>query len=570
MLLTRPSFRPLFFSCLLVALLVVPSGLAFGAPAQETPPPASGPPAGSAGAPGAQPPPAQGEPPPGRQIQLAEIPSPNMEGLEPRVVEELTRSRDLVLAMLQSEDGRIDPQALGLAYGELGLLYHAHDLFEEAAACYENARTLLGNAPKWHYALGVLREQQGDLEAARAALRQALAIDSADVPALYHLAGVELLASNTDEARRLSDRLLELAPNLPASRALAGEVAYAEGRHEDAIRFLEEVVGAMPEANRLHYPLGMSYRQTGNLDKAREHLAMRGTVGVTVPDPFTQALEQRRVGEKVHLLMGQTAFRAGRYQEAEELFRKAVEEEPENATGRVNLASALGAQGKRAEAIQELRRALALDAESTTARFNLASLLMQEGALPEAEARFREVLRATPEDTAAMIFLAKILQATQRPEDALELYGRALAVDPFQVDASLARSQLLTSYGRFDEALATLREAYQLSPTDGELVGALARFLAAVPVGNLRNGEAAVALAGQLYQAAPSALHSETLAMALAEAGRCEEAVSFQEQAIRLVAEGDPTRVPARMAQHLQLYRTERPCRIPATTPEGS
>ena len=169
-----------------------------------------------------------------------------------------------------------------------------------------------------------------------------------------------------------------------------------------------------------------------------------------------------------------------------------------------------------------------------------------------------------------MVLLARLLQATERPLEALELYNRAVTVDPFQVGASLARAQLLMGYGRYEEALASLKEAYGLSPTHGELAGTLARFLAAVPREDLRDGEAAVALAGKLYQAAPTALHSETLAMALAEAGRCEEAVGFQEQAIRLVAEGDPAKVPPRMAQYLQHYRTARPCRIPAMPEEGS
>ena len=55
--------------------------------------------------------------------------------------------------------------------------------------------------------------------------------------------------------------------------------------------------------------------------------------------------------------IGKTYFSQGKYPEAEQAFRKAVEQKPDNAEAWKGLGTALGAQGKNVEAEQAFRKA---------------------------------------------------------------------------------------------------------------------------------------------------------------------------------------------------------------------
>ena len=55
----------------------------------------------------------------------------------------------------------------------------------------------------------------------------------------------------------------------------------------------------------------------------------------------------------------------------------------------------------------------------------------------------------------------------------------------------------------------------------------------------------------------------ETMAMALAEVGRHEEAASMQREAIVAARETGPPDLPERMTENLKLYEAGRPTRTP-------
>ena len=66
------------------------------------------------------------------------------------------------------------------------------------------------------------------------------------------------------------------------------------------------------------------------MDKARAHLQQRGKVGIKPGDPLVDELPALKTGERVFLLRGHMAFRAGRYDAAVEAFRAALAARPES------------------------------------------------------------------------------------------------------------------------------------------------------------------------------------------------------------------------------------------------
>ena len=84
-----------------------------------------------------------------------------------------------------------------------------------------------------------------------------------------------------------------------------------------------------------------------------------------------------------------------------------------------------------------------------------------------------------------------------------------------------------------DEQRQLLERGLAELPESSRLAAALARLLAACPDPLLRDGEQATRLALQLVAAEKSLENAETLAMALAESGRLEQAIEWQREVIR-------------------------------------
>jgi hypothetical protein len=108
-----------------------------------------------------------------------------------------------------------------------------------------------------------------------------------------------------------------------------------------------------------------------------------------------------------------------------------------------------------------------------------------------------------------------------------------------------------------------LEQANQRFPDRGLTAHDLARLLAACPDTSLRNGERAVELAMEVFQAQKTPLHAETLAMALAEAGRCEEAANLQRMLISTVEQNNDDVPIMRYKTGLARYEKGKPCRPP-------
>lgn len=483
-------------------------------------------------------------------------------GLEPSVAEQLGAVRELLLAEAEAPDVPAADRAA--AYGSLGKQYHAYGLSDAATACYRNARTLSPGEMKWHYYLGRILQEDGDLEAARKELEESLGVGAEYLPALYSLAEIEIELNRLEVAERYLEKILREFPNSASALALEGQIALSRQDWEPAVAALEAALAEIPAADRLHYSLGLAYRGLGDLDKAREHMALRGPVGVRPPDPLMDELQTLAGGEAVHLLRGRQAYRLGRYPEAAEAFGAAVEASPESGRARVDLGAALGAMGETQAAVAELQTAIELNPESSEAHYNLGVLLARQGQPDAAVSHLRRAAELNPKDVAIRVELAHTLRRYDRFDLALPFYQSALQVDPDSQEARVGLAECLVRLGRYGEAVGHLEEAYRLEPSNGQVTHALARFLAGSPELALRDGARALELATLVFRASPTGYHAETVAMALAETGRCSEAANWQRQVLTATEpQGDSSRTEE-LRSALAIYENGPPCRLNA------
>ena len=124
----------------------------------------------------------------------------------------------------------------------------------------------------------------------------------------------------------------------------------------------------------------------------------------------------------------------------------------------------LGALGRFEEAEQSYRRALVLRPDYPEAHNNLANVLYALGRLKEAERHYRRTLELLPGAAAVHNNLAKVLTGLERYAEAEQGFRSALELAPDFPDAHHDFGVLCQRRGRLEEAARHLRRALELNP----------------------------------------------------------------------------------------------------------
>ena len=493
--------------------------------------------------------------------QLLPVIEPDLSRVDAAVADQLRAARR------EMEDVIAEPEAnaarLAAAYGTLGQLYHAYELFDAAETCYVNASLLAPQDFRWAHLLADVARNNGDLEEAAARYQAAWSLQPYDFAALVRLGEAYTEMGRAEDAESSFKAALALNPGSPSVMAGLGQLALNNREFGDAVVYFKAALQAAPDANRLHYSLAMAYRGLGDQEAARRHLELRGTVGVRPPDPVIDQLQLLREGERVHLVRGRLAYASGRYQEAADEFAAAVAADPTSARSLVNLGTALGQLGDLDAAIGKYEEALAIDPDQATAHFNLGSSLVKQQRAAEAIPHLEAVLKTTPYDAESHLLLAQALVATGDDWASLEHFRQAAELDPGNVLAVIGGAAALVRLEQFVRAESVLDAGHGRIPDSGEIAFALARLLAACPEAEVRDGERALELAQVIYTARPNPRHAQLVAQALAELDRCDEAAEWQQKVVDAAVADGAVDVVNGLEADLALYRQGSPCRLP-------
>ena len=164
------------------------------------------------------------------------------------------------------------------------------------------------------------------------------------------------------------------------------------------------------------------------------------------------------------LLASLTWAQSAIYRDAETCFRAVIAKNPNSATARSNLGSALLNKGSVDEAIVQLKRSVEIDSDYQFGHYNLAAALMEKGEPDEAIPHLRTVLKANPNHPKAYYTLGNALAKKGEADEAVASYKRALQLQPNFPDAHTNLANLLLEKGEIAEALTHYRTAMEFQP----------------------------------------------------------------------------------------------------------
>jgi protein O-GlcNAc transferase len=245
---------------------------------------------------------------------------------------------------------------------------------------------------------------------------------------------------------------------------------------------------------------------------------------------YRQALQQNPRDPDVLHCLGLLCLQQGRNAEALKLLDEAVAVDGDFAPIHANRARALGALNRADDAIMAWQRALALQPDDHAGQLALAALLWRAGKKEQAADAYRRAIAIRPDIIEAYCDLTIVLAGLGRSDEALEVASRAVNVRP---DHALAHNNLgilFKEHGQTSEALAAYRRAIELKPDLAE---------APVNLGNLLceigRPEEAIVAHNQALAINPDLANAWTgLGNAHYECARFDEAIAAHRKAFAL------------------------------------
>ncbi|CAO3437648.1 tetratricopeptide repeat protein [Azospirillum endophyticum] len=357
---------------------------------------------------------------------------------------------------------RIDPthgdaaHLLGHIALQDGRRTDATHLFDTAA----RSNALIGS---YHLALGQVLFDEGQVTAALASARHALAVDPDDAEALCLMGAVAGRQARSVVALRCYRAAARLVPG-------AAEPRLGMGRALEDLRQLGAAIGCYRLAARLR-PQDAGIRVT--LANALRRWGAVAEAAVV----YREAIELGAKTGSVWANLGAALQRLGRPVEAENAYFEALRRQPDHAETLNNLGLLLHSLGRHGQARERFRAALAIDPCHMPALVNLGLADSALGDQGRAERWQRRAVVSHPCQAEAWNNLGNACKAQARREEAEACWKRALALHPAFADALGNLGGDLSDQEAFGPAVVQVRRAIRLMPGHAPLHAVLAYAL---------------------------------------------------------------------------------------------
>ncbi len=262
--------------------------------------------------------------------------------------------------------------------------------------------------------------------------------------------------------------------------------------------------------------IARSHHQAGRLAEAEEI--------------YRRVLDQVPDHDGALHLLGVVAAQAGYLDPAIELIRRAIAVNPAVADYHNSLGETCRRSRQWEQAVACLSHAIELMPDHADAHNNLGTALKDLGRLDEAIAAYRRAIQLRPGVSEAQSNLGVALYEAGRVEEAIAAYRRAIELKPDHPDAHINLALALHAMGLLDEAIAAYRRVLELKPDLAEAYTSLGNALK-----EIGRPEEAVTIYSQAIALFPerAEAHSD-LGAALCETGRHDDAIAAHRRAIAL------------------------------------
>lgn len=327
---------------------------------------------------------------------------------------------------------RLDPTATR-PLEALGDLLFQLQRFQRAADVYESCLKLDDRSPRVTYKMALARYRDGDLDAALAAVHQAISLNDR-MPDAHYLLGICLRERRQlTAAQPAIEKAVALSPGLIAAREELADLYGALGKRADELEQLQVIAALDRDHVQRHVAVGLAHARAGHPDLA---VLTLGSALERTPDPLVyaalgqiwldmaptrsdalrkavEALERVATGaaatSEMLTLYGRALLQDGQFELAERTLQQATERYPIEPGALVFYATAAERQKHLENARQALIQYIALvgdDAEYVPHAARIATLSLRLNDVATAIDWLQKTAAASPNDVRLLTSLA--------------------------------------------------------------------------------------------------------------------------------------------------------------------
>jgi predicted O-linked N-acetylglucosamine transferase (SPINDLY family) len=168
------------------------------------------------------------------------------------------------------------------------------------------------------------------------------------------------------------------------------------------------------------------------------------------------------------LEQGHSLHRAGRFAEAEQVYRKVLLHAPGSFSVLGDLAWALQQQGQHQSAVEAMRQAIAANPDGAAYWNDLGVMFRSSGDIPAAIESFQQAIRLNPQGVEAHYNLGNTYAKSGQHQLAIPHYENAAKVAPQDADVQMGLGAAHKQLGRMSNARECFERAVNLDPTRGD------------------------------------------------------------------------------------------------------
>jgi len=332
----------------------------------------------------------------------------------------------------------------------MGVIAQQRGDFQTAVQLIQAAIQVNSHIAHFHGNLGNTYVLQGNIAAAMASYRRALALDPADTAVQHSLANLLVQGGEFEEAASLYQRVLSLEPGLAEAHYHFGNLQKQMGNVPAAIACYRRAIALKPDCPDFHFNLAHvlhegrflresveSYQKVLALspNDAEAHYSL-GVVLQELDEPksaadcYDRALQIKPDYREASLNLGQTCVELSELERAAAAYAHLLELEPNSAQAGANSGVVYNELGSLPAAAALRRQALPPDPIMVFAHNNLGVVLAKQGKSAEALSCYRRTVALKPDCVMALCNIGIRLHSCGDLSGAVNYYQRALRYYP--------------------------------------------------------------------------------------------------------------------------------------------
>ncbi|HEY3862855.1 MAG TPA: tetratricopeptide repeat protein [Verrucomicrobiae bacterium] len=366
---------------------------------------------------------------------------------------------------------------------QLGVLYIAEQKVDKALDTFQQMDGLFKNIKEIKYYLGLVHLLNNEKTKAAGNLNDALALDRDYTQAALLLAQVDFRTGRLNDEISLLSQLTKRHPENAGAELALAEAYIAKEQPDQALGVYRQMAAMFPKAPEIPLRIGLVFQHSGNLRQARvafekalemapDNLsALRQITSLDIVEKhFTEA--QARVTEvmgrhpkapEIVLLQGDLYLAETKTNDAETSYSKAIEMDPDEPLGYLDLARLYVQTHKDPQAL--LRLSILAAKTNDIAMMMIGEIHQAAGRYEQARDAYQKLIDIKPKDYRAMNNLAYIeSEFLGQVDQGLQMVENALKIRPYDPNLIDTMGWILYKKHQYASALTLIQQSVEKNP----------------------------------------------------------------------------------------------------------